>query len=72
MFPGGRGPRAGQALSLCARARALCQGRFAPSLDDIRTLAEPVLQHRMALNFTARAEGIAISAIISQLVKVTL
>jgi len=68
----GPGPRAAQALSLCTRARALYQGRFAPSIDDVRALAEPVLQHRMALNFTARAEDIAISSLINQLVKATL
>jgi len=68
----GPGPRAAQALSLCARARALCQGRFAPSIDDVRALAGPILQHRMALNFTARAEETAISTIISQLVKAAL
>lgn len=68
----GPGPRAAQALSLCARARALCQGRLAPSADDVRALAEPVLQHRMALSFTARAEDAAIAGIISDLVKVTL
>lgn len=68
----GPGPRATQALSLCTRARALYQGRFAPSIDDVRALAEPVLQHRMALNFTARAEDIAISSLINQLVKATL
>lgn len=68
----GPGPRAAQALSLCTRARALYQGRFASSIDDVRALAEPVLQHRMALNFTARAEDIAISPLINQLVKATL
>src|SRR5690606_29300533 len=45
----GPGPRAGQSLMLCARARALYDGRLAPSVDDVRALAEPVLQHRMAL-----------------------
>ncbi|TIT84452.1 MAG: AAA family ATPase, partial [Mesorhizobium sp.] len=40
----GPGPRASQALTLCARARALYDGRLAPSVDDIRALAEPVLQ----------------------------
>jgi len=67
----GPGPRAAQALSLCVRARALCQGRFAPSADDVCALAQPVLQHRMALNFAARAEDIAISSLVSQLVKAT-
>ena len=57
MSPGVPGPRASQALTLCARARALYDGRLAPSIDDVHALAEPVLQHRMALTFAARAEG---------------
>jgi len=65
----GPGPRAAQALSLCARAFALCDGRLAPSLDDIATLAIPVLRHRMALNFSARAENIDISQVIDMLKK---
>jgi len=65
----GPGPRAGQAMMLCARARALYDGRLAPSIDDVRALAEPVLQHRMALNFAARAEGIGIRDVIAGLVR---
>ncbi|MHC5307894.1 AAA family ATPase [Bartonella sp. LJL80] len=68
----GPGPRASQALSLCIRARALYQGRLAPSLDDVKALAFPILQHRMALNFSARAEGIDIRNVISDLVKDTI
>lgn len=64
----GPGPRASQALMLCARARALYDGRFAPSIDDVRALAEPVLQHRMALTFAARAEGISVQEVIRDLV----
>src|SRR4029077_13629348 len=47
----GPGPRASQALMLAVRARALLEGRFAPSIDDVLELAEPVLKHRMALTF---------------------
>lgn len=65
----GPGPRAGQALMLCARARALYQGRLAPSLDDVHALAEPVLEHRMALTFAARAEGMSVRDVIAGLVK---
>jgi MoxR-like ATPase len=65
----GPGPRAGQALMLCARARALYEGRLAPSIDDVRVLAEPVLQHRMALNFAARAEGMSVRGVIAKLVE---
>ena len=65
----GPGPRAGQALMLCARARALYEGRLAPSIDDVHALAEPVLQHRMALTFAARAEGMSVRDVISGLVK---
>lgn len=64
----GPGPRAGQALMLCARARALYEGRLAPSIDDVHALAEPVLQHRMALTFAARAEGMSVRDVISGLV----
>jgi len=65
----GPGPRAGQAMMLCARARALYEGRLAPSLDDVLELAEPILQHRMALTFAARAEGMSVRDVIAGLVK---
>lgn len=65
----GPGPRAGQAMMLCVRARALYEGRLAPSLDDIYALAEPVLEHRMALTFAARAEGMSVRDVIAGLVK---
>ncbi|MBO6718816.1 MAG: MoxR family ATPase [Rhizobiaceae bacterium] len=65
----GPGPRASQALTLCARARALYEGRLAPSVDDVHALAEPVLQHRMALTFAARAEGMSVRDVIAGLVK---
>lgn len=65
----GPGPRASQALMLCARARALYDGRFVPSIDDVKALAEPVLQHRMALNFAARADGMHVRDVIANLVK---
>jgi MoxR-like ATPase len=65
----GPGPRAGQAMMLCARARALYDGRLAPSIDDVRALAEPVMQHRMALTFSARAEGIGVRDVIAGLVR---
>ena len=67
----GPGPRAAQALMLASRARALVEGRLAPSLDDIATLAEPALKHRMALTYAARAEGETIPAVIAQLVAKT-
>lgn len=66
----GPGPRASQALMLASRARALLGGRLAPSLDDVVALARPVLRHRMALNFAARAEGITIESIIDRLCEV--
>ncbi len=65
----GPGPRAGQAMMLCARARALYEGRLAPSIDDVLALAEPVLEHRMALTFAARAEGMSVRDVIAGLVK---
>ena len=63
----GPGPRASQALMLAVRARALLEGRLAPSVDDVLDLAEPVLKHRMALTFTARAEGRTVPDVIRQL-----
>ncbi len=65
----GPGPRAAQALMLAARARALVSGRLSPSLDDVVTLALPVLKHRMALTFTARAEGETIEGTVAKLVR---
>jgi len=63
----GPSPRASQALMLAVRARALLDGRLAPSIDDVVDLAEPVLKHRMALTFTARAEGESVEAVIARL-----
>jgi MoxR-like ATPase len=63
----GPGPRAGQALMLATRARALLRGRLAPSLDDVAALARPVLAHRMALSFGARAEGLDVDTLVDAL-----
>ena len=63
----GPGPRAAQALMLATRARALVQGRLSPSIEDVRALAVPVLQHRMAVTFAARAEGLTIRDAIGRL-----
>jgi MoxR-like ATPase len=63
----GPGPRASQSLMLAVRARALLQGRLAPSVEDVLALAPPVLRHRMALNFSARADGITLTDIIQSL-----
>ena len=63
----GPSPRAAQSLMLCAKARALLQGRLSPSVEDVIALLEPVLKHRMALNFAARADGITLQSIIQKL-----
>jgi MoxR-like ATPase len=55
----GAGPRAGQAFLLCAKVRALLDGRHTVSFDDIRSIAYPVLRHRVIMNFHAEAEGIS-------------
>ena len=60
----GPGPRAAQALMLAVRARALLEGRLAPSAEDVTAMARPVLSHRMALNFAARARGDSLQALI--------
>ena len=64
----GPGPRAAQSLMLACRARAVLDGRLSPSLDDVAALAQPVLRHRMALNFSARAEGVGLPDVIDGLV----
>ncbi|KII18590.1 MoxR family ATPase [Phaeobacter sp. S60] len=61
----GPGPRAAQALMLAVRARALLQGRLAPNADDVLDMAQPVLSHRMALNFAARARGESLTDLIA-------
>src|SRR4051812_32890627 len=63
----GPGPRASQSLMLAVRARALLDGRLAPSIDDVLDLAQPILKHRMALPSAARAEGRPIPDVIRQL-----
>ncbi len=63
----GPGPRAAQALMLATRARAVLGGRLSPSVEDVAALVEPVLRHRMALNFSARADGVHLSEILDRL-----
>lgn len=63
----GPGPRASQSFMLAIRAKALIEGRFAPSIEDVIELAAPILKHRMALTFAARADGLHIHDIIQQL-----
>ena len=65
----GPGPRAAQALMLATRARALLDGRLSPSLEDVAALAGPVLRHRMALTFAARAEGTTLEAVVGRLLE---
>ncbi|GAB3253886.1 MoxR family ATPase [Larkinella harenae] len=65
----GAGPRAGQALVLCAKARAVLHERFSVIPDDIQTLAYPILRHRIALNFRAEAESVTTDQVIGELLK---
>ncbi|AMM50678.1 ATPase AAA [Rufibacter sp. DG15C] len=65
----GAGPRAGQALILTAKARALLQGRFAVTLPDLHTMAYPVLRHRILVNFSAEADNITTDKVVEELVK---
>lgn len=64
----GPGPRAAQALMMTVRARAMLQGRLAPSVEDVAAMAQPVLSHRMALNFAARARGDSLADLIASVV----
>jgi MoxR-like ATPase len=68
----GPGPRAAQALMLTVRARALLQGRLAPSVEDVAALALATLEHRMALSFAARSRGETLAGIISRVASRTL
>ena len=63
----GPSPRASQALMLVTRAGALIDGRLSPSIDDVVDMAEPILKHRMALTFAARADGETITAVVGKL-----
>ncbi|WP_198001490.1 AAA family ATPase [Nibribacter ruber] len=65
----GAGPRAGQALILTAKARALLQRRFAVTLPDLHTMAYPVLRHRILVNFSAEADNITTDKVVEELVK---
>jgi MoxR-like ATPase len=65
----GAGPRASQYLALGAKVRSLLDGRFSPSIEDIRALAHPVLRHRIVPNFSAEAEGITSVSIIDRLIR---
>ena len=65
----GPGPRAAQALMLTVRARAMLQGRLAPDASDVAAMAQPVLAHRMALNFAARARGDSLRELIARMVE---
>jgi MoxR-like ATPase len=66
----GSGPRAGQALILTAKARALLKGRYAVLMEDLHAMATPVLRHRILLNFKAEAEGITSDMVTAELIKV--
>ena len=65
----GAGPRAGQALLLAGKARAVLHGRAAVSLDDIRAVAAPVLRHRVLVNFEAEAEGVDAESMVTRLLE---
>ena len=65
----GASPRGAQALVLGAKVRALTQGRFNVSVDDLRALAAPALRHRIILNFEGEAEGIDVDTLVAQLVQ---
>ncbi|MGI4804498.1 MAG: AAA family ATPase [Janthinobacterium lividum] len=65
----GAGPRAGQALILTAKARALFKGRYAVLMEDIHNMAYPVLRHRILMNFKADAENVSSDMVTSELIK---
>lgn len=65
----GAGPRAGQALILTAKARAILKGRYAVLMEDLHAMATPVLRHRILLNFKAEAENITSDMVTAELIK---
>jgi MoxR-like ATPase len=65
----GAGPRASQYLILGAKTRAILGGRYAPSCEDVRSVAKPVLRHRIVTNFNAEADGITTVDIVERLLK---
>lgn len=65
----GPGPRAAQALMMTVRAEALLNGRLAPSAEDVAIMAGPVLRHRMALSFAARASGETLDGVIGNVTR---
>lgn len=65
----GAGPRAGQALVLCAKAYALLEGRFAVTIDDIKTIAHSVLRHRILINFQAEAQSMTTDSVVDALLE---
>ncbi|MCY1520791.1 AAA lid domain protein [compost metagenome] len=65
----GAGPRAGQALILTAKARALFKGRYAVIMEDLQTMAYPVLRHRVLMNFKAEAENVSSDRVTEELIK---
>ena len=67
----GAGPRGAQALILAGKARALTLGRFNVSLDDVRTLVQPALRHRVALNFDGLSEGIRVDDLLTEVIEQT-
>jgi len=66
----GAGPRAGQALILTAKARALFKGRYAVLMEDLQAMAYPVLRHRILMNFKAEAENITSDDVTNELIKI--
>ena len=63
----GSSPRGAQGLMLAAKVRALLDGRFAVSADDLRAVALPVLRHRLVVNFQGQAEGITTDRVLGEL-----
>ena len=66
----GAGPRAGQALILTAKARALLKGRYSVIMEDLHAMVAPVLRHRILLNFKAEAENISSDMVTAELIRV--
>jgi MoxR-like ATPase len=65
----GAGPRASQFLILAAKTRSVLDGRFTPNKDDVKSVLNPILRHRVITNFSAEAEGVSSVEIVKKLIE---
>ena len=69
MVEWGAGPRASQYMILGAKAKALLDGGTTPAIEDVISIAKPILRHRIVMSFTAEAEGVTVDSLIDELIE---